>query len=146
MPIWFHAEDVSLPIQKKSPYKHWITSLIQSNNKKVGEINYIFCSDDYLLEVNKEHLNHDYYTDIITFPIEIEHSISTDIFISIDRVKDNAFQNNIDWHTELLRVMAHGILHLIGWNDKTAEEARLMRNAENDAIEKFHVKHNLQTK
>ncbi|HRD08546.1 MAG TPA: rRNA maturation RNase YbeY, partial [Saprospiraceae bacterium] len=102
------------------------------------QINYIFCSDDYLLQINQEYLQHDYYTDIITFPYQQGKNIESDIFISLDRVRENAAEfADGDYARELLRVIAHGLLHLSGYGDKTDEEALKMRAAENKAIESY---------
>ncbi len=139
MPIWFHSEDVNQPILQKRVVKQWVEQLLTQEHYTVGDINYIFCSDEYLLEVNKEHLQHDYYTDIITFHYSETNEIHTDMFISVDRVMDNAKTENSQIEEELVRVMAHGILHQIGWNDKTDDEAKEMRKAEQSAIQLFHT-------
>lgn len=123
----------------------WITKCIDIQGFKLSELSIIFCSDEYLLEINKNHLNHDYYTDIITFNYNEENQIEGDLFISIDRVKENAEQNGVDFINELQRVMIHGVLHLCGQNDKTDEEQAEMTKKENLMLEKlrtFHVKHN----
>ena len=137
MPIWFHSEDVDQPILQKRIVKQWIEQLITQEHYSVGDINYIFCSDDYLLEINKEHLQHNYYTDIITFHYSDTMKLDTDMFISVERVIDNAKTENSITEEELIRVMAHGILHQIGWNDKTEEESKEMRKAEQSAIQLF---------
>ncbi|MEZ4880605.1 MAG: rRNA maturation RNase YbeY, partial [Chitinophagales bacterium] len=113
-----------------------------SYHKTIESINYIFLNDEGLLAINKEYLNHDYYTDIITFNNSDDKNIlSTDIYISIDRVKDNAQQLNIAYQEELIRVMAHGVLHLVGFKDKTKQAQIEMRQAENKAIQLFeHIK------
>lgn len=110
--------------------KNWLVSLIASENKKSGEINYIFCDDEYLLKVNKDFLNHDYYTDIITFDYVKGKTISGDIFVSLPRIFENAANLSNDFNAELHRVLAHGVLHLIGYKDKTDEEITEMRNKE----------------
>jgi len=97
----------------------------------------VFCSDDYLLELNKKHLQHDYYTDIITFDYSDEDVISGDLYISLDRVKDNAAGLEIDWLTELRRVMVHGVLHLLGYGDKSPKQKKEMRSAEDAALKKL---------
>lgn len=111
----------------------WLTKIAESNNKSITEINYIFCSDDYLLKVNQDYLNHDYYTDIITFDNsdEDDDTLESDIFISIDRVEENAITNKASFQSELLRVMSHGLLHLCGFKDKSEEESQEMRKQEN---------------
>jgi rRNA maturation RNase YbeY len=108
--------------------------------KEVGDISIIFCSDDYLLDINKQYLNHDYYTDIITFDYVEKNVISGDLFISMDRVVENAKQYEIPVLKELYRVVFHGVLHLVGFNDKSKEEKRTMTRKENQYLEKVKVK------
>ena len=108
----------------------WLEELIKNESKKLGTINYIFCDDEYLLQVNKDYLQHDYYTDIITFDYVKGKTISSDIFVSLQRISDNANQLNKSFDNELHRVLAHGILHLCGYKDKTEDEEKLMRNKE----------------
>ena len=115
----------------------WITSTAKSEKKKVGEICYIFCSDNYLLKINKQYLKHNTYTDIITFDYSYDNLISGDIFVSIDRVRDNAKQLGIQFENELHRVMIHGILHLAGYNDKTDKQEALMRKMEDKYLDKL---------
>ena len=117
----------------------WIEDVIKNEKKTVGDITYIFCDDDYLLERNKEFLNHNTLTDIITFNYCIDNNISSDIMISIDRVKENStiFENS--FNEELKRVMIHGILHLIGYNDKSEKEEELMRKKENFYLNIFYI-------
>lgn len=110
----------------------------EHHGKHIGEISIVFCSDDYLLEVNKSHLNHDYYTDIITFDYSEGDELSGDLMLSIDRIKDNALTHKQLFFNELIRVIIHGHLHLIGYKDKTKEEALIMRNQEDLWIERFH--------
>ena len=114
-----------------------IRQLIEKENKESGEISVIFCSDEYLLEMNKTHLNHDYYTDIITFNYVDNNLISGDLFISVDRVKENAGKYNVHFYKELYRVILHGVLHLVGYNDKTNDEKKLMREMENYYLRKI---------
>ena len=109
------------------------------HRRKVGALNYIFVSDDALLEINKTHLKHDYYTDIITFDLgESEDLVEGDIYISTDRVADNAAQMNVDIAEEYLRVAGHGLLHLLGFKDKTSNDVLAMRKAEGDFISRFY--------
>jgi len=129
--ILFFNEDVTLPFKGKRGAKQRIKTLIETENKKAGDINYIFCSDSYLLTINKEYLNHDYYTDVITFDYVNGDTISGDIFISVDRIKENADTYHINFNNELSRVMYHGVLHLCGYKDKTPEEEKVMRAKEN---------------
>lgn len=117
----------------------WMTEVIESEYKKEGEINYIFCDDEYLHKINLEYLNHDNLTDIISFDYTMGNEISGDIFISVERVKDNAKDFNVSFETELRRVMAHGVLHYCGYKDKGEEDERLMRAKEEEKLAMFHV-------
>jgi len=139
MSILFHFENITKPhFFKSRKIKLWLTQLAKSYHNTIESINYIFLNDEGLLAINKEYLNHDYYTDIITFNNSDDKNIlSTDIYISLDRVKDNAQQLNIAYQDELIRVMAHGILHLVGFKDKTKQAQIEMRQAEDKAIEMF---------
>lgn len=112
----------------------WLSCVVDKEGFSLGELSLIFCSDSFLLEMNKKHLNHDYYTDIITFDYSEGNIVSGDLFISIDRVKDNAITNKEMFHVELNRVVGHGVLHLIGYNDKTDEEQIEMSQKENWAL------------
>ena len=117
---------------------YWINEIIRVNNAQLKSINYIFCSDEYLLNINKEYLDHDYYTDIISFPFsESPDPIQGDIFISIDRVIENASDNKTMFEHELLRVMSHGLLHFLGYKDKSDKNKAEMRNAEDEMIRLF---------
>jgi rRNA maturation RNase YbeY len=117
----------------------WIEDVIKKEKKTVGDITYIFCDDDYLLERNKEFLDHNTLTDIITFNYCIDNNISSDIMISIDRVKENSTTFENSFNKELKRVMIHGILHLIGYNDKSDKEKELMREKENFYLNMFYI-------
>ena len=117
----------------------WIEDVIKNEKKTVGDITYIFCDDDYLLERNKKFLNHSTLTDIITFNYCIDNNISSDIMISIDRVKENSTTFENSFNEELKRVMIHGILHLIGYNDKSEKEEELMRKKENFYLNIFYI-------
>lgn len=134
--ILFHKE-TNFELNQKTKYKHWIKSIILDLEKRVGEINYIFCDDEYLLDINQKYLKHDTYTDIITFDYSEKNVISGDIFISIERVKENSTQFSKGFEEELHRVLAHGILHLCGFKDKTDKESKEMREKEDWAIKKF---------
>lgn len=127
-------EDIEILDLNPEFFVSWLSDVCKSHNSELGEINLIFCSDEYLLSMNQEHLDHDYYTDIITFNYNTD-SINGDLFISIDRVKDNAQLEQTDWLNELNRVIVHGVLHLIGFNDKTDEEQEEMTKQENIALE-----------
>jgi len=115
----------------------WLENLITSENKKLGEINYIFCDDEYLLKVNQDYLQHDYYTDIITFDYVKGKTISGDIFISLPRISDNASLLSKDFNEEFRRVLAHGVLHLCGYKDKSEEEEKEMRSKEDFYLNLF---------
>ncbi|MCT2563521.1 rRNA maturation RNase YbeY [Chryseobacterium herbae] len=118
-------------------YQKWLEDIILSEGKKPGEINYIFCDDEYLLKINQDYLQHDYYTDIITFDYVKGKTISAEIFVSLQRISDNASTLSRDYEEELKRVLAHGILHLAGYKDKTEEEEKEMRRMEDLYLAKF---------
>ena len=130
MAITFHNEGVS-PSVNTNRISSWLSSCIDDLGYNLGELSIIFCSDEYLIDINKRHLNHNYYTDIITFNYNIEKNLNGDLFISVDRVKDNASAFNENFNMELFRVIIHGILHLCGFNDKTTKEQKEMRQKEN---------------
>ena len=132
--IYFFCEDIDYKLTAKSKTKKWLAEIVKREGKKVGDINIIFCSDEYLLEVNKKYLNHDYYTDIITFNYNTE-KINGDLFISVDRVNENEKTLNVPRETEMNRVMAHGVLHLLGYKDKTEKEEKEIREKENIYLE-----------
>jgi probable rRNA maturation factor len=127
----------NLPESVNTEYKKWLEDLILSEEKKLGEINYIFCDDEYLLKVNQDYLQHDYYTDIITFDYVKGKTISGEIFVSLQRISDNASTLSRNYEEELRRVLAHGILHLCGYKDKTEEEEQ-MRGKEDHYLAKYH--------
>ena len=131
--IIFNVEDIDFELQNTEGVISWIEKVVALEKKCIGGISYIFCSDDYLLELNVEYLDHDTLTDILTFPYN-RSPLEGDIFISIDRVKDNANDLNIPFETELHRVMIHGILHLCGYLDETDEQEVLMRQKEDEAL------------
>jgi probable rRNA maturation factor len=117
----------------------WLSLVIKSENKKEGDINYIFCDDEYLLEINLEYLNHDTLTDIISFDYSVGNELHGDIFISIERVTENAQEFEVSFEEELKRVLVHGVLHYCGYKDKTDEEEVIMRKKEDEKILLFHV-------
>ena len=121
-------------LKNRMVLKQWIKNTIEANNKEMGDISYIFCSDDQLLDINKEFLNHDYYTDVITFDYSETENVSGDIFTSIDRIKDNAKILELSYLDELHRVIIHGVLHLLGFKDKTKEESKNMRRLEDECL------------
>ena len=114
-------------LDKSSKISEWILNTISLENFTLGEINYIFCNDSYLLDINKKYLNHDTFTDIISFDYTIGKQINGDIYISIDRIKENSKLYNTSFNNELLRVMIHGVLHYLGYKDKTTDEKKTMR-------------------
>lgn len=128
----------NLPESVNTEYKKWLEDLILSEEKKLGEINYIFCDDEYLLKVNQDYLQHDYYTDIITFDYVKGKTISGEIFVSLQRISDNASTLSRNYEEELRRVLAHGILHLCGYKDKSEEEELQMRGKEDHYLAKYH--------
>ncbi|WP_369752867.1 rRNA maturation RNase YbeY [Flavobacterium sp. WC2409] len=117
----------------------WLSAVIISEGKKEGEINYIFCDDEYLHKINVEYLDHDTLTDIISFDYTIGNEISGDVFISVERVQDNAVDFNVAFEEELKRVLVHGVLHYCGYKDKGEDNERLMRSKEDEKIAMFHV-------
>lgn len=132
--ITYQSEDIKMPSIKKRETSEWVKKVAASYGKKVGEIAYIFCSDEKILEVNRQYLEHDYFTDIITFDYTEGNRISGDLFISLDTVRTNAEQFNQPYERELYRVIIHGILHLCGINDKGPGEREIMENEENKAL------------
>lgn len=138
MAINFFTEDIPFNLPKKLKRKQWLKSIALSESFLITELNYIFCSDDYLHQMNVDYLNHDTYTDIITFDnSEEETKIEGDVFISVDRVRENAAKHNITEELELSRVISHGLFHLMGYKDKSKQEALKMRSKEEYAIELF---------
>lgn len=135
MAIYFSSENTKFDLKAKMKVKKWITDIIKAQGKRVGDISYLFCDDAYLIEVNREYLDHDTYTDIITFDYVEGDVISGDILISVERVEDNAAQFNTTFEQELHRVIIHGILHLLGQKDKSDADAAMMRKKEESALE-----------
>ena len=132
--VSYQTDGVEMPAIKKSKTTEWIKAVAATYEKRVGEIAYIFWSDEKILEVNRQYLQHDYYTDIITFDYCEGNRLSGDLFISLDTVRTNAEQFGSDYETELHRVIIHGILHLCGINDKGPGEREIMEEAENKAL------------
>ena len=136
--ITFNYEN-DFVIENKVVYQNWISKIITSEGFSEGEVNYIFCDDDYLLNINIEYLNHDTYTDIISFDYTVGNLVQGDIFISTERVAENALNHKVSFDDELKRVLSHGILHYCGFKDKTNEDVKLMRQKEDEKIALFHV-------
>lgn len=135
--ISFFEEDITFKLKNKALVRQWVTNTIINEGFKLKELNYIFCSDAYLLQINQQYLNHDTYTDIITFDnSEEEGKIISDIFISIDRISENAKKFNVSETDELHRVIIHGTLHLLGYKDKTAGDKQTMTEKENFYLSK----------
>lgn len=134
MAVTYQTDGVKMPSIKKRETTDWIKRVAAKYGRKVGDIAYIFCSDEKILEVNREYLQHDYYTDIITFDYCEDNIISGDLFISLDTVKTNSEEFKTDYNEELHRTIIHGILHLCGINDKGPGEREIMEKAENEAL------------
>ncbi len=132
--INFYSEDIEFILPNHSIIFDWINKTIESEAKVLRHLNYIFCSDPYLHKINVEYLNHDTFTDVITFPYAEGKTIEGDIFISIDRIKENAQSFEVEFENELHRVMIHGTLHLLGYLDKTAEDKTQMTQKENEYL------------
>ncbi|TAI47561.1 rRNA maturation RNase YbeY [Flagellimonas allohymeniacidonis] len=136
--IEFHFES-DFKLDDKTKYSDWVNRVIEGEGFRVGDVSYIFKDDDGLLRINQSYLNHDWYTDIITFDYVQGRVISGDIFISTERVNENAKEYQVDFEEELLRVMAHGLLHLMGFSDKDNDSSVVMREKEDEKIKLFHV-------
>ncbi|WP_026932901.1 rRNA maturation RNase YbeY [Christiangramia echinicola] len=126
-------------LQKENDFRNWVDQVIESENKYVGDINFIFCDDEYLHDINVKYLSHDTYTDIISFDNSIGNTLHGDIFISTDRVEENSSNFNVDFMEELKRVVIHGVLHFCGYKDKSERDQELMRRKEEEKMKLFHV-------
>ena len=133
--------ETEFELPNEDQLSNWLSQVILSENKKEGDINYIFCDDEYLLNINEQYLDHDTLTDIISFDYTVGNELHGDIFISIERVRENAQDFNVTFDEELKRVLAHGILHYCGFKDKSEEDEQLMRQKEDEKIKMFHVEH-----
>ncbi|HCC51340.1 MAG TPA: rRNA maturation RNase YbeY, partial [Porphyromonadaceae bacterium] len=133
--ITYNADSIKIPVFPKRKISFWIKQVAAIYGKRVGEIAYIFCSDKRILEINRDYLTHDYYTDIITFDYSEHVVISGDLFISVDTVRTNAEKYKVTYYDELYRVIIHGILHLCGIDDKAPGAREMMERSENDALE-----------
>lgn len=135
--ITFHEEDISYKLKNKTAVRKWITDTIIAEGYKLSELTYIFCTDEYLLQINRQYLDHDTYTDIITFDnSEEEGLIVSDIFISIERIRENAGKFNVTEAQELHRVLIHGALHLLGYTDKSPADKKKMTSKEDFYLDK----------
>lgn len=137
MAIFFHDERIRSALKGKRALKSWLTQILEKEHKKPGEINIVFTTDEYLREINMKYLSRDYYTDVITFDYSKEYEISGDIYISLERVEENASKYNEKKSDEILRVMLHGLLHLIGYKDHKKEEKLKMQRMENRYLDLY---------
>ena len=126
-------------LENETVFEDWISRIIVSEGFEEGEINYIFCDDEYLLKINLEYLNHDTLTDIISFDYSMGNELNGDIFVSVERVQDNANDFKVSFEEELKRVLVHGVLHYCGYKDKTEADEQLMRSKEDEKLAMFHV-------
>ena len=133
--------ETDFELDNEAQYEDWISRIIESEGFDEGEINYIFCDDDYLHKINVEYLDHDTLTDIISFDYTVGNLIQGDIFVSVERVQDNAKDFNVSFDEELKRVLSHGVLHYCGYKDKSPEDEALMRSKEEEKMQMFHVEH-----
>jgi len=131
--------ETDFKLDNEEAFAAWLGNVITSENKKEGEINYIFCDDEYLHKINVEYLDHDTLTDIISFDYSMGNELHGDIFVSVERVKDNATDYNVSFEEELKRVLVHGVLHYCGYKDKGEVEELVMRSKEDEKIAMFHV-------
>ena len=133
--------ETDFELDNEAHYEDWISRIIESEGFDEGEINYIFCDDEYLHKINVEYLDHDTLTDIISFDYTVGNVLQGDIFISVERVQDNANDFNVSFEDELKRVLSHGVLHYCGYKDKSVEDEALMRAKEDEKMQMFHVEH-----
>ena len=133
--------ETDFELENEAQYEDWISRIIESEGFDEGEINYIFCDDEYLHKTNVEYLDHDTLTDIISFDYTVGNVLQGDIFVSVERVKDNAIDFNVPFVDELKRVLSHGVLHYCGYKDKSPKDEALMRSKEEEKMQMFHVEH-----
>jgi rRNA maturation RNase YbeY len=138
--ITLYKTGVRIETPSKVQLQSWVKEIAKKHKKKTGSINFVVCSDDYLLKINQDFLNHDYYTDIITFDYSEDNILNGEIYISADRVRENAIENHQKIKVEMLRVMAHGVLHMIGFQDKSKNQVLEMRQNEELCISLFFTK------
>jgi len=131
--------ETDFELSNEKAIQEWLSNVIVSEGKKEGEINYIFCDDDYLLEINQQYLDHDTLTDIISFDYSVGKELHGDVFISVERVRENATDFGVSFEEELLRVLSHGVLHYCGYKDKTESDEMVMRQKEEEKMKMFHV-------
>lgn len=137
--IEYHYElEVEL---EEAKYSDWLTRVCEGEGAVLGNLNFVFCGDEFLLDINQRYLNHDTYTDIITFDYTQGRVVGGDVFISVDRVQENALKYGVEFYIELQRVMVHGLLHLLGYKDKSENDSKVMRLKEDEKIRMFHVEH-----
>ena len=133
--------ETDFELENEAQYEDWISRIIESEGFDEGEINYIFCDDEYLHKINVEYLDHDTLTDIISFDYTVGNVLQGDIFVSVERVQDNAKDFNVSFDEELKRVLSHGVLHYCGYKDKSPEDEAVMRSKEEEKMQMFHVEH-----
>ncbi len=136
--IEYHYE-LPFELENEAPFSKWIAKVVADEGQKISLLSYVFCTDEYLLELNRQFLDHDTLTDILTFPYKDPSGIKGEVYISVNRVRENANELNVEFTEELKRVMIHGVLHLLGYTDGTKEEKEIMRRLEDVKIDMFHV-------
>lgn len=135
MPVFFHSELPGFSLEEEGTIQKWIHAVLSEHQKKPGNLNIIFTSNDYLLDINRKYLNHNYYTDVISFDDSSEDVVSGDIFVSVEQVKINSKFHNVGFYNELCRVMIHGVFHLVGFGDADASQQAIMRMQEDQALD-----------
>ncbi|WP_282160193.1 rRNA maturation RNase YbeY [Ulvibacterium marinum] len=138
--IEFYFE-TEFELQDKKRYVEWVAQIVTSEGREVGNLSFVFCDDTYLLEINQKFLGHDSLTDVITFDYSDDDVLFGDVFISTERLKENSYKFNSTFVDELQRVMAHGVLHLLGYDDKSDDDSKEMRSKEEEKMKLFHVEH-----
>lgn len=138
MAINFFSESIAFKPKQSLKLKAWIKSVVAEEGYQIGTLNYVFCDDEYILKTNRQYLDHDYYTDIITFDYTERKRIAGDLVVSLDTVKSNAEKLGVEFNVELARVIVHGVLHLCGYKDKSNEEERMMRTKEDHYLFTFN--------
>ena len=131
--------ETDFELDHEADFSKWLSDVIASENKKEGDINYVFCNDEYLLEINQQYLDHDTLTDIISFDYSVGNELHGDIFVSVERVRENATDFNVTFLEEIKRVLVHGVLHYCGYKDKSESDELIMRKKEDEKMQMFHV-------